>query len=109
MPTLSLRWIFALLGLFLVSVAADVYLSRSTSRAGASGGERVGVAVFLAVAHSGELASGLVVFRGNSPGLADLSATRIREGVTTPIRTTARLTDADLNLLRAQKFTEDDA
>lgn len=109
MPTLSLRWIIALLALFLVSVGVDLYLARAVGPRTDPSAERLGAAEFFAAAAAGELQSGRILFRANASGLADLSATRIQNGTTATVRTTARLTDADLAALRGQKFSEDEA
>ncbi|HEY1111558.1 MAG TPA: ATP-dependent zinc metalloprotease FtsH [Opitutaceae bacterium] len=108
MPTLSLRWILALAALFLASVGVDLYLSHSAAPV-TTAGERVGVAEFFAAAERGDLTAGRIVFRASAAGLADLSAIRQRDGQTVALRTTARLTDADLALLRRHAFVEDDA
>lgn len=108
MPTLSLRWILSLAALFLVSIGVDVYLSGSAAHAKAVG-ERVSVAEFFAAAEKNELTVGRIVFRASASGLADLSATRQLGGLAVPVRTTARLTDTDLALLRRHGFIEDDA
>ena len=109
MPTLSLRWFIALLAVFLVVVGADVYLARTLAPA-ATNASRIEVADFLAAARAGELTGGQIVFRANATGLADLAATRaLADGTSTQVRTTARLTDPDLNLLRDRRFAENDA
>ncbi len=108
MPTLSLRWILSLAALFLVALGVDLYLSHSSTTTQPAG-QRVSMADFLAAANKGELVEGRIIFRANTAGLADLSATREREGQTTTVRTTARLTDGDLALLRERSFSEDDA
>lgn len=108
MPTLSLRWILALTALLLVSVGANVYLSRLAIPATGKG-ERVPIAEFFTAAEKGDLTSGRIVFRANATGIADLTATRRQDGEAATLRTTARLTDADLALLRRHAFVEDDA
>jgi len=112
MPTFSARWIYALAALFLLSVAADITLSRSTAHGGRNAGERIEVADFLMAAAQGELQEGRIAFRANATGLADLTAARQNpspEEVATTVRTTARLNEADLVLLRRARFVEDDA
>lgn len=111
MPTLSLRWFFAVLAVFLVTVGVDVYFARSATPAIDASAERVDAAEFFAAARAGELAGGQILFRANATGLADVTATRAsRDGhAAKPVRTTARLTDADLALLREQRFAENDA
>jgi cell division protease FtsH len=108
-PVLSYRWLFVLLGAFLVCAAADLYLSRSASVVRNGAAERIDMAEFLAAARAGELATGQIVYRATPPGLADLSATRTQGETAARVQTTARLTDADLALLRDQRFTEGDA
>jgi cell division protease FtsH len=107
MPTLPVRWLLPLLGLFLVAASADFYLARTTApdpnRTPTA--RRLDAAEFLAAAGEGTLSGGRILYRSNVPGLADLSATLSGELV----ETTTRLTDADLGLLRAQRFAERDA
>jgi len=107
MPTFSLRWIYALAALFLISLGADIYLSRSIARNGRGAGERIEVADFLVAAQAGTLSAGRVAFRTNATGLADLTATRT--GADAVVTTTARLGEADLAVLRQARFIEDDA
>jgi len=110
MPMFSLRWIYALAALFLISLGADIHLSRSAARSGGGAGERIEVADFLAAAEAGTLSGGRVAFRTNSTGLADLTATRTgTDAASTTVTTTARLGEADLALLRQARFIEDDA
>jgi cell division protease FtsH len=111
MPTLSPRWFFALLALFLVAVGADVYVSQTGTEAVNPINQRIEVADFISAARAGELSGGQIVFRANATGLADLTATRLAQGSAANeiVRTTARLTDADLAVLRANRFAENDA
>ena len=112
MPTLSLRWFFGLLAVFLVAVGADAYLSRTAAPVTNPASQRVEVTDFMAAARVGQLSAGQIVFRANATGLADLTATRTPDGATVPavtVRTTARLTDADLAILREHRFEENDA
>jgi cell division protease FtsH len=106
---LSLRWLFLLIGLFAVSAAVNVALSPATGRVIDGSTERLDVAAFLDAARAGELTAGRIVYRTNSAGLADLTASRARAGASAAVQTTARLTDADLALLRDARFAEDDA
>ena len=92
MPSISLRWFFVLLGLFLISIGADLHLSRTATPAIDPASERIEVADFMLATRAGDLSSGQIVFRANATGLADLSARRGDRVV----RTTARITDADL-------------
>jgi cell division protease FtsH len=107
MPTLPVRWLLPLLGLFLVAASADLYLGRSTSidLSTVSARQRLDAVEFLAAAGAGELSGGQIIYRAHVAGLADLVATR--GGAT--VETTTRLTDADLGVLRAQRFSEQDA
>ncbi len=111
MPTVSLRWFFVLLAVFVVVAGLDVYFAHAGAPTGDAASQRVEVADFLTAARAGELSAGTIVFRANATGLADLRATRTAAGATagTLIRTTARLTDADLTLLRERRFAENDA
>jgi cell division protease FtsH len=111
MPTFSLRWFLVLVAVFLAVVGADIYLAQGTTPAAETAGPRIEVADFLAAARAGELSAGHIVFRANATGLADLRATRSAPGVAagTTLHTTARLTDADLTLLRELRFAENDA
>jgi cell division protease FtsH len=110
MPTLSFRWFFALLTLFLITAGVDVYLSRSAAPGINPPSEQIGVAEFIRAARSGELSGGQIVFRPNATGLADLTATRRQAAANAiTVRTTARLTEADLALLRENNFAENDA
>lgn len=111
MPTLSLRWFFSLLALFLVVVGADIYLAHSIEPVVDTSLQRIEVTDFMAAARAGELSAGQIIFRANASGLADVSATRAAHGAVaaTTVRTTARLTDADLGLLREKRFGENDA
>ena len=110
MPLLPFRWFLVLVGVFLASAGADFYFSLpgSTSVGGATP-ERINASDFLNAAAAGELSTGTVTYRLNAAGLADLAATRTRQGGTALVQATARLTDADLILLRKNHFAEDDA
>src|SRR5258706_1983084 len=110
MPTLPLRWFFGLVSAFLIAVGADIYLSSSATAVVGPASQRIEMADFIAAARAGELSGGQIIFRANATGLADLSATRAAPGSPGGIvRTTARLTDADLAVLRANRFAENDA
>jgi cell division protease FtsH len=105
MPSISLRWFFVLLGLFLISIGVDLHLSRTAPPAIDPASERIEVADFMLATRAGDLSAGQIVFRANATGLADLNARRGDRVV----RTTARITDADLAMLREHRFTETDA
>ncbi|MEO6993141.1 MAG: ATP-dependent zinc metalloprotease FtsH [Lacunisphaera sp.] len=110
MPSIRVRWFLVLLGAFLISLGADLYLSRSTSGSvDAAKPDRLTAADFLGAATAGELSTGTITYRLNAAGLADLSAMRTHLGKSASVQATARLTDADLGLLRANHFSEDDA
>jgi cell division protease FtsH len=111
MPSLSPRWIFALLAVFLMAVGADLYLSFGIASAVNPTSERIEVDDFINAARSGQLSGGQIIFRANATGLADLTATRAAGASSAAafVRTTARLTDADLAVLRANRFAENDA
>lgn len=104
MPIFPVRWLIVLVVLFSVCLTVDLTLDRlSTSNSAET--EKLDAAQFLVAAKSGQLTDGRIVYRGNATGLADLLA---KKGES-PVRATARLTDADLALLRGQHFREDDA
>ena len=109
MPPLPFRWFLILVGVFLASLAADLTLNLPGSSSVASTSVRLNTADFLSAASTGELSAGSITYRMNAAGLADLAATRTQQGKTAGVQTTARLTDADLTLLRSSHFTEDDA
>ncbi|HYP16231.1 MAG TPA: ATP-dependent zinc metalloprotease FtsH [Opitutus sp.] len=109
MPVLPLRWFLCVVGLFAVVLAVDVYCSHFAP-IGVRGAteERIDAADFFALARAGELTPGHIVYRGHALGLADLVAERTGNGPTGRVRATARLTDADLVLLREHRFSEED-
>jgi cell division protease FtsH len=110
MPSLSLRWTLGLLAAFLVAAGVHLHLTRAANSVAEPETQRIDVADFLAAARTGELAPGRIAFRTNASGLADLTATRVTTGAaSTAVHTTARLTDADLALLREKRFAETDA
>ncbi len=100
------RWLLVVFGLFVAAAGVDLYLTLRTGHGpAASATQRIDVADFLAAARAGELSAGRIVYRANASGLADLTATRKQATV----QTTARLTEADLTLLRESHFAEDDS
>jgi cell division protease FtsH len=109
MPTLPLRWFALLVGFFLIALGADVYLSHSQKAGPAAADDVVNVAAFMSAVQANEVTAGRIVFRTNAAGLADLFATRKTGEATAIIRTTARLSNEDLAMLRAHQFSEDDA
>jgi cell division protease FtsH len=110
MPQLPLRWFAILVCLFLTATGVDVYFSHAkTAGAAAAESERVDVAAFMTAVHAGALSDGRIIYRANAAGLADLAATEKSAAATKTVRTAARLTEADLALLRERHFTEDDA
>ena len=110
MPSFPLRWLIVLFSVFLVSLGADLYLSHPGAlSAGNTTAVQLNAEDFLGSASAGELAAGTIIYRVNGAGLADLVATRTHLGATMSVKTTARLTDADLSALRKNHFVEDDA
>ena len=108
MPLLPLRWFLVLVALFMTATGVDIFLSNTqASRSAAI--TRMDVADFMTAAAAGELSDGRIVYRNNAAGLADLTATRTEATVATAVRTTAKLTDADLERLRVHHFAEEDA
>lgn len=107
---LPLRWFFVLVGLFVGVAAVNLFLSPAPSNA-AAGDESVRVEStdFFSAARAGELSDGHIVYRGLAIGLADVAAKRTTAKGVSHIHTSARLTDADLLLLREKRFTEDDS
>lgn len=107
-PTLPLRWLFVLLGLFVSAGALDLALSRGAGAVAASTRTRLDATDFLRAARAGELTAGQIVYRATANGLADIHALRTQAGVVTAVETTARLAETDLVLLRENRFAEDD-
>src|SRR5688572_23422995 len=110
MPTLSLRWFLVVVAVFLLAGGADLYLSHNATAAKNTTEGRIDVTDFMTAARAGELTHGEILFRANATGLADLTASRKTEaGASAFVRTTARLTDRDLAVLREHRFVENDA
>jgi cell division protease FtsH len=110
MPKLPLRWFFIFLGLFLLVAGSDLYLSQATATAAqAASSERIDFSSFITSARAYQLSQGRIVYRTNASGLADLSAALTIDHASRPVWSTARLTDADLALLRDRHFAEDDS
>ena len=108
---LPLRWFLVLVGIFVLTLGVDLTVSRAVATSAATQeAERIAVAEFLAAASADQLTAGSIVYRGHALSLADLGAT-LTAGSAAPrnVRTVARLTDADLALLRSKGFTEEDA
>ncbi len=110
MPVIPLRWFYLASGLFLLVAASDLFFFShvAADARAAEEHQRIGAADFLAAASAGELKNGHVVYRGHALGLADLVATRTTGEQTATVRSAARLTDADLLVLRQQHFVEED-
>ncbi|HYD82884.1 MAG TPA: hypothetical protein VEA63_02505, partial [Opitutus sp.] len=109
MPTLPLRWFLMLVGLFALVGATDLYFSHVSRQSQLTAADsRIDAADFFAAARAGELKEGHIVYRGHALGLAELVATRTVDGTTRTVRSAARLTDADLLLLRERRFLEED-
>jgi cell division protease FtsH len=106
---LPLRWFLVLVGLFVANVSLHVWFSATNPAAAATTDNRLATAEFLDAARAGKLSEGHIVYRTNALGLVDLNATLAESETTRPVHTTARLTDADLTLLREQRFVEEDA
>ena len=107
---MPVRWFVILVCLFITTAGVDAYLSRSQKgMAAAQAQERIDVTTFITAVKAGELKEGHIVFRTNAAGLADLAATGQAGDVTKLVRTSARLTDADLSVLREHHFSEDDS
>jgi cell division protease FtsH len=106
---MPLRWFALLVGLFLVAVGVDQYFTNA-KRAGAAtaAAEAVNVTAFMEAVRAGSVSDGRIVYRTNAAGLADLSGAIKSGEVAKAVRTTARVTDDDLALLRSHRFTEDD-
>src|ERR1041385_8223690 len=110
MPTLPLRWFVVLVCLFLAAFSVDFYFSHAKKTdAALAESERVDVAAFMTAARADTLTNGRIIYRANAAGLADLSATTKSGNTTKTIRTTARITETDLAVLRERHFVEDDA
>jgi cell division protease FtsH len=110
MPKLPLRWFLALAGVFVVVAIADLYFSHvSSALAKSSPTERIDFAALVTAARADHVTAGRIVYRSSAAGLADLTATIAAEKGPRLVRSTARLTDADLALLRDRHFAEDDA
>ncbi len=106
---LPLRWFFVLVGLFVLTAIAHLGLSSHTGARATPTEDKLDSAEFFAAARAGQLTEGRILYRGHALGLADLAATSSAGGATRAVRSTARLTDADLALLREHRFAEDDA
>jgi len=104
------RWFLVLLGIFIASLGADIFINApGRTPTGSLAPQRLNAADFLTEVAAGELSSGTITYRGSSDGLADLAATRIHSGSPSRVQATARLTDADVSILRKNSFSEDDA
>jgi cell division protease FtsH len=110
MPMVPFRWLFVVLALFVSVAGVDLYLTLTANRGMATdASQRIDVTDFFAALRAGELSAGRIVYRANAAGLADLAATRKAGDKATAVQTTARLTEADLALLREARFTENDS
>ena len=110
MSLLPPRWFWVLVGGFLAALAADLLLSTlGPAPGGAAVPARLNAAAFLNAAAAGELSAGIISYRLNPAGLADLTATRTLPTATASVQATARLTETDLAVLRKNHFAEDDA
>ncbi|MEO7598453.1 MAG: ATP-dependent zinc metalloprotease FtsH [Opitutus sp.] len=109
MPILPLRWFVVLVSLFMITAGVDQYFASLRKNGAATvASQRIEVAEFMAAAKAGQLSGGRIIYRTNTAGLADLSAAQETGDPAKVVRTTARITDEDLAVLRAQHFGEDD-
>jgi cell division protease FtsH len=109
MPILPLRWFALLVTLFLVAVGVDAYFAGAKKKqTQALASERIDVKAFMTAVQAGEASEGKIIYRTNAAGLADLSATLKTQDATRIVTATARVTDADLAILRTHHFSEDD-
>jgi len=110
MHVFPFRWFLVLLGIFIASLGADIFINApGRTPTGSLAPQRLNAADFLTEVAAGELSAGTITYRGSSDGLADLAATRIHSGSPSRVQATARLTDADVSILRKNSFSEDDA
>jgi cell division protease FtsH len=110
MHSFPFRWFLVLLGVFIASLGADIFISApGRTPAGSAAPRKLNAADFLTEVAAGELSAGTITYRDSSDGLADLAATRIHSGGPSGVQATARLTDADVSILRKNHFSEDDA
>jgi cell division protease FtsH len=110
MHSFPFRWFLVLLGVFIASLGADLFISApGRTPTGSAAPKRLNGADFLTEVAAGELSAGTITYRDSSDGLADLAATRIHSGGPSGVQATARLTDADVSILRKNHFSEDDA
>ncbi len=110
MPILPVRWFIVVLALFVAAVGADLYFShRAVAATTTPSAQTLGAAEFVVAARAGELSDGRIIYRTTAAGLADLTATQRLASETKMVRSTARLTDADLSVLRTAHFSEDDS
>lgn len=108
MPVLPVRWFVVLVALFAVAFGLDSWFAHSGARRSSAAREqRIELAAFLRAAAAGELTAGSIVYRANNTGLADLHARRAGPDEA-GVRATARLTEADIVMLREKHFAEDD-
>lgn len=105
-------WFIPLLVAFLLFKAADQYLvwHAASEKPAASGAREVTPGEFMAAVAAGSIDDGLIGYRADVPGLADLAGTikAADRATTASMRTRARLTDEDVRALRAAGFREGD-
>ncbi len=101
-------WLGPLIGVFLLALTVDFYLS-NTGKSDVDGShEEIAAMDFMAAAQAGQMETGRIVYRSNVHPLADLYASRNTGEAAVEVRTTTRLTEADLALLREHRFEETD-
>ncbi len=110
-----LYWLLPLILAFLGAAALDRYFehSRQSAEGAAPEAKEVSFADFMAAAGRGEMKEGRIVYRAHMNNVADLEAvqsvaTGSAAAASTPVRTTARLTEEDLKFLRGHQFAEGD-
>jgi len=113
-----IAWISAGVGLFAAFACLDVYLTHKQPDPAAlsKGIRQVSMAEFLEKVRAGDYLSGKIGYFSGSQGLAEVRAEAIGapfvevDGRRRPeiVRSTGRLTDADITLLRERRFLEGD-
>ncbi len=104
-----LIWLLSLIAAFVVAFSLDLYLSNQAKQSRLSQHEEISAADFMAAVSVGAVLEGRISYRSNAQFLADISGTHTGYGASKMVRTTARVTEADVNLLREQRFKEEDA
>jgi cell division protease FtsH len=115
----ALSWLLPLCLAFLVFAGFDLYLSlgHTALHQVPAAAKEVTAADFISAVRNGEIADGQISYRPYVRDMADLTGTWSgaaaqaagKPAATASWRTTARVTDADVVLLREHKFKEEDA